>query len=317
MEVAKQQKGKKRTNQKFLLAFVFAAATVFWGIIIYVLPVVSDALTSTWILEYGTLQVTDKATCYVVRQESVCKATDSGSIQYYLEEGTMVRKGTKILDITPGSGTYTALENGIVSYYTDGKEGLFQPGSMEKLKKEELSELKDETKDTKRKSAASGETVYKLVGGDEWFLTYWIGEGDIAKYVEGNSVSVDLPLGKIRGTIYKIVDEDNGYQIILRFNRYYEDLCKIRILEDVTITTSDYEGLLLRNGSIATKDGQIGVYVKDLNGDYKFTPVSVITTDGEYSLVESGSFNQKTKDGIVKVETVEAYDEILNSPKSK
>ena len=271
MDAARNAKAAKSTKKKknILLASILAAVTIVLGIVIYVLPMVSDALTSTWVLEYGSLQVTDKATCYAVRYETPQNVTADGSIQYHIEEGTMVRRGTKILDVAPGGG-YTAQGTGIVSYYSDGKESYFTPESMVSL-----------------------------------------------KYSEGNRVTVELPLGKIKCSVYKITDVRDGYQIILRCNRYYEDFCKFRVFENTTIITSDYEGLLVRNGSITTKDGKTGVYVKNLNGEYSFTQVSVISSNGEYSLLRSGSFYEQTDEGAVRVETVDAYDEILNSPKVK
>ena len=312
-----KQEQKKKKSALYIIGFFFLVFLL--GGIIYGLPMMSDALTSTWILEYGTLQVTDEAeTCYIVRDETIYTAEHAGEIQYYFDEGAMVRKGTAILNIVSG-GPSTALGNGLVSFYFDGNESIFTPSAMEHLKKDEVSKLTEKTKDQKRETAEVGEAIYKLVNAGEWFLTYWTDEESFvrAKYEEGKRVSVELPVGTIKGSVYKAIDTGKEYQVILRFNRYYADLCKVRILEDVTVVTSDSEGLLVRNESLATKDGQVGVYVKTLNGTYEFMPVSVIDTDGEYSLLQAGSFYAETKKGKVKVETVNPYDEILNKPKSE
>jgi hypothetical protein len=52
--------------------------------------------------------------------------------------------------------------------------------------------------------------------------------------------------------------------------------------------------------------------VKDKSGEYVFKPVKIITSDGEWSLVEVSYFY--TDDGATKVETVNIYDEILKKP---
>ena len=120
----KKSKGKKKRGKSILIYLFIASVLVLAGII-YLLPTVADALTKTWVIEYGSIQVTDQVTCCFVRDETLVKAEGAGSIQYYFDEGTKVRKGTKILDITPGGGGYTALENSTVSYFSDGLEASF------------------------------------------------------------------------------------------------------------------------------------------------------------------------------------------------
>ena len=44
------------------------------------------------------------------------------------------------------------------------------------------------------------------------------------------------------------------------------------------------------NSSIATVDGQVGVYVKERTGDFTFTPIKIIASDGEDSAVSSSYF---------------------------
>ena len=56
------------------------------------------------------------------------------------------------------------------------------------------------------------------------------------------------------------------------------------------------------------------MYVKDISGEFIFTPVSVITSDGEYSLVESSYYYEQDGDKNVRVKTVDVYDEILTNP---
>jgi hypothetical protein len=130
------------------------------------------------------------------------------------------------------------------------------------------------------------------------------------KYEKGKKATLNLPLGQVDGTIYDIIDDQDQWLVILEFNKYYEEFAQIR-KADAEVVTSDYSGLIIRNESITTKDGQPGVYVKDKSGEYIFKPVKIITSDGEWSLVEVSYFYDKNGD---RVETVNIYDEILKKP---
>ena len=84
------------------LIMLFCTILVILFIIIYIFPNVTGALKKTEIIQYGSIQVTDHVTAYFVRNETVYFANKSGNINYNIEEGEMVRKGIKILDITSG-----------------------------------------------------------------------------------------------------------------------------------------------------------------------------------------------------------------------
>ena len=73
---------------------------------------------------------------------------------------------------------------------------------------------------------------------------------------------------------------------------------------------------MVRNISITSEGDQAGVYVKNVSGDFVFTPVKVIISDGEYSLVEAGFYYEKTEEGREKVSTIDVYDEILTDAQS-
>ncbi len=90
----------KKKKRRILL---FCTTLVILFIIIYVFPNVTGALKKTEIIEYGSIQVTDQVTAYFIRNEMVYFANKSGNVNYYVEEGEMVRKGVKILDISSGS----------------------------------------------------------------------------------------------------------------------------------------------------------------------------------------------------------------------
>lgn len=327
-------KEKKKKNKKWIVLFFIAVFILFT--IIYIVPSVSDVFNTTYVAEYGGIQVTDEVSCYIVRNEIVYFANRSGTIQYYLEEGTKVRKSTKILDIATGSAEYEETKytdildriqgqgitpelyvshcNGLVSYYIDGYEAMITPDTMETLSKDEVTKLDMGLENVTRKTTLANEPLFKIVDNNVWYAVCWVDDEDIIKYKKGGTVTLQLPLGDVKGTTFDIKDDNGEWMIILKFNRYYSDLPRIRKV-DANVITEDYKGLIIPNRCISSKDGKYGVYVKDVGGDFVFRPVQAITSDGEYSLVRNSYFYEDSADGAVRVKTIDVYDEILKSGK--
>ena len=320
MDEEKKTHHRKR-NAFLILYFLMIAALV--GVI-YVLPKVSDAFTPTVILEYGNMQVKDDVTCYIVRTEQVITANHTGDTAYFVDEGIKSRKGARVADVN-GVG-YFCPATGVVSYYMDGLESQYTPETMETMDLLPIPTEEDvengvnvipEPENMYRTHVNAGEPLYKVVNNDIWYAVCRVKSASIVKYQPGSKVSIVLPLDTVQGRVDRIIDKGDYWMVILKFNRYYEDMPKLRRLE-ATVITSDNSGLIVPNESLTQEEGVTGVYVKDISGNYNFTRVKVITTDGEFSLVESTSFNEKQEDGTtVKVSTVDIYDEIQRKPPSK
>ena len=110
-----------------VLVYLFIIALLTLSAIIYILPALTGVLTKTSVVEYGNLQVVDNVTCYFVRDEKVYSADSSGTIQYYYEEGALVRKGSKILELFPDNVSYIASGNSLISFHIDGLKILLHP----------------------------------------------------------------------------------------------------------------------------------------------------------------------------------------------
>lgn len=321
----------KRTKR--ILAVLFVLAVIILSIIIYAVPKVTGALTKTEILQYGNFKVTNDVTCYFVRNEKVYAAAHGGVINYYIGDGVQVKQGTRILDITPAASgeesesTYQDLItrlgnddvelssclsefNGITSYYIDGYENYFTPETMRDLHYAEVSKFSLTPVNVVRESTRKGEPLYKICDNGQWHVVCWVDSGDIPKYKVGKSVTINLPLGQVSATITDIIEDGERWLVVFQTNRYYEDFGKVRMAE-ATVVTSDYNGIIIRNESITTSNGAIGVYIKSKNGDYIFKPIKTIATDGENSLVAVSAFDD---DQGKKVNTVDIYDEILKNP---
>ena len=222
------------------------------------------------------------------------------------------RQNKSINAMSIGPENYISDFNGIVSYYIDGYESEFTPENMSLLSKKKVQNMSlEDVQNLARDTTLTQEPLYKVVDNKNWYVVFWAPKEDIVKYEKGKTVAINLPLGQVEGKVHDIKDDNEEWLVILEFNRYYEEFAQIRKI-DVEVVTSDYTGLTIRNESIASKDGQPGVYVKAKSGEYFFKPVKIITNDGEWSLVEVSYFY--TDDGATKVDTVNIYDEILKQP---
>jgi len=320
------------SNKKKVFISLYIIAVVALLIVIYAVPSLTGALTKTELLQYGSLQVTDEATCFVVRDEAVFLAGESGTINYYMEQGTQVKGGSVILDIISsdysveqseyagiitalGAGavqttTYDTANNGIVSYYVDGYESYFTPETMTDIEYADVKDRNMEVFNVTRESTMKGEPLYKICKNNVWYVTCWVNSGNVSKYEVGKNVTLMFPLGEVKAKIMDIQKEGELWQIVFETTRYYEDFPSLRKV-DATIITSDYSGIIIPNSSITSEEGNVGVYVRSRSGEYEFTPIKIITSDGTNSLAQDSYYYDAEGN---KVNTVEVYDEILKSP---
>ncbi len=303
---------KKSKTKIILLSYALVVAILFaW---IYLLPNVSEAFRKTDILNYGGIQTKDTITCYLVRTETVYNANNAGQIQYFASEGDQLRAGSKVLAIASDSIAYNAEKRGMLSYFTDGQEGFFNPETMKTLDKETVNKLEIEVKNISRETASIGEPIYKIVNSDEWYIVTWIKKETIIKYEKGRKVHINFESGSVAGSIDDIIKSNDDFMVILKFDHYSPEMAKLRKVT-AEIVIADYKGLLVANESIKTIGDKTGVYVKNVSGNFVFKPVKIITSDGTYSLVESAFFYETQGNESKKIETVDVYDEILKNGK--
>ena len=326
-------KPKKRT----ISIFILAAIALY--IVIGVIPTLTGALTRTEILEYGDLKARHEIKCWIIRSETVYSATSKGTVEYKVDEGTLLRKGAKVLGFTPAvsekeddaeqgsdqqkyikrlagsmisDSKFTAARKGIFTTMIDGYENYFTPENMEKLKYSEVKDIEEPAQNIAREKVTTGEPIYKIADNSEWFLVFWIDSGDIPNYKEGSTVKAELPEGSVSCSIKNILQEGERWRIIARSTSYYKNFVKNRMMEGYMVTT-DTRGLLVSNSALTTRNDVTGLYVKKATGEYEFVPVSTIATDGEKTLLAEDIFYDENGEGV---ETVKVYDEVLKNPEA-
>ena len=387
---------KKKKFPRRLIIPLYLLIIVLLIVIVYALPTVTGALKQTMVVEYGDLKISEKATCYIIKNETLYFANGEGRLKYVFDEGALVRGGSEVLYIEPSevdndsdlgvfedharpftsgstllnakSGsldkvladlrqqynenedisfrteidryisrlndikksegeedssegelselgvlpdTYLISKPGIISYSMDGYECEMRPYTKKLLDREKAEKIDAEVSDLSRETTRYGEPLFKIIDNSEWYAVMWIDERDLGKYSENKSVSMKLPDGDATGRVYSISESDGEIMVIMRFNAYYDSLSSLRKIQTEVIS-SDCSGLMIRNSFITSKDGQPGVYVLGVAGDSEFVPIKVKGTDGEYSIVESGSYylyDEETGESQ-RYETVGVYDEI-------
>ena len=336
----------KKIKKKTIVLFVLVLVVLYS--IIYIVPKVSGAMIPSYIAEYGQLKIYDETTAYFVRNETVYLASDTGDINYFFKEGSLVRKGGRIMDVKPNGQTgktdsegnpigpgeeyQRILENlgknavtredyrnrnvGIVSYHVDGYEKALTPKNMKKKGESFFKQLSQkDVVSLRRKHVIAGEPVFKIVDRTEWFLVCFVDAVHLERYEVGQRIKVEFEDGELDARVYRASEVGGKAKITLRTDYYYERFAETRVAE-ATLTTYDENGVIIENSSITEEKGRKGVYVKGKNGDFFFVPIKIYATDGERSLIADDFYYDTERDGEM-VMTVEVYDEILKNAESK
>ena len=302
-------KGTRRT------IFIYLLVMVLLYVAIYVVPQVSDIFVETYTAEYGTLQVTDEATCLFVRNEKVYSAKSGGSVEHVVKAGRLMRSGANIVNV--GNLAYHSDMKGIVSYYHDGLETVYTPENLTSITSSALSKEKQDSNPvvkTVSGEAVSGDAVFKIVDNQKWYLLCWLKKDAAARYGEGKNIVVDFKDGKagsestqLKMRIDSMTAQGEETLMVLSCNRHYEDFDRYRVKE-CTLIASSVSGIFLETDSIVEEDGQKGVYVVDKLGNYNFTPIRILGQDGDITVVEKNYFYDA--EGYA-VSTVQNYYTIL------
>lgn len=322
-----------KKKKKKPIIFIFLVALVVLYALIYVIPKVSTVFVTSYVAEYGQLTISDETTGYLVRKETVYTSLKSGDINPYVEEGTLVRQNTKIMQVDEGqdggiSGKYAHILDGlgekvvetkkyrskkvgIVSYYADGYEQTLRPGNLNKLTLEDFEKVSnDNIVKLSRKTVNAGEPVYKIVDRTKWYVVCYVDLDHKDRYEKGAPVRVEFEDQTCQATVYKVSEENDKAKVVLKIGEYYENYSKIRKC-NVNLVTYDDRGLLILNSSITEKDGKQGVYIKTNNDKFIFVPIQVFATNGEYSTIANGTFIDEAGEYQA---TVDLYDEVQKNP---
>ncbi|MCC5911948.1 MAG: hypothetical protein JJT76_16135 [Clostridiaceae bacterium] len=208
--------------------------------------------------------------------------------------------------------TIYSQDPGYIALGSDGLEDLLSFTSIENINPEELGTITTSQNDDKDMN------VIRIVKSHRWSIITEVKAEVIEALQEGRRMNL-RPQGESReykATVRKIIsseDEETGL-VIMDLTEFMEGIYNKRTI-NFDLIINNYEGIILPGSTIVEKEGQVGVYRVDLNGFAKFVPVRVKGSNREYSILHNGFFEGKNeKDEIVRINTINFYDEIATNP---
>ncbi|MDR1028585.1 MAG: hypothetical protein LBL63_04120 [Clostridiales Family XIII bacterium] len=228
---------------------------------------------------------------------------------------------------TAGEGAAVTPDNvspftAMVSYFADGYEKIFAPAAIETMTKASVSAVPADCVSLRRIYAGQGEPIYKLTDNNLWYMVYWIDAASFKEddpkasaadrdgYAVGKSVRVNLGSTEISAVIQSYTPEGSDMKVVLRSDMYYRDMQKYRkVIAEVVF--AEHRGLIVDEANVIVRDGAPGVFVKQINGEFKWTRVQYVKDSNGRHTVSVGTFSDE--EGKL-VRTVKYYDEILVDP---
>ena len=322
----------KKTRRLLIL---YLAVLVILYIVVFQMPKMTDKFETTQVLENGTLEVSCEAEGFIIKDEAICTADATGTIEYKVAEGTVVKKESSVASIEAAEtekesgikGKYEkVLEelkgfdllvegtkapiSGVFSLSVDGNEQFFRIDNMDKITKEDAEARDLDQLKLEREKVNHGEPIFKISSDDAWYIISWVSKEDAAKFEEGQKVRITIDDSTMDAKVRTIKRDGDFFRMVFYLNVYYEDFCSARKV-NMTVVQSNTMGVIVDNECIIEKNGQQGVYVKSKDGDIYFRPIKVKITDGKQSVIYESIY---VNDKYEQVETVRVYQEVLRHP---
>ncbi|MBQ0005684.1 MAG: hypothetical protein KBS68_07490 [Clostridiales bacterium] len=321
-------------NKRKLFIFSYLVLLAVCILIVYVFPTVKGFTESTYIVEHGSVELSQKVDAYIVRNETVYSAGKAGTVNQLAKEGELVRVGTSIVSIS-GEGkeevsdkyaqlgsnigdklvvteTGASQNAGFVCYSVDGSEGKLCYDNIEKIKKDTLIQRTGvKLLDAVSGKCAKGEPVYKIVANGDWWLVFYVSNDDAERYPVGRTVKFTMGDETVSADVIMANKGKTETKIVLSCSVMMKDYMTIR-KTDINVIAASAKGLIIKNKSIVERDNQKGVIVKTKLGKNKFVPIVIKATDGDKAAVCEDTFFDLNGN---EVKTINVYDEIVTSPK--
>ncbi len=206
----------------------------------------------------------------------------------------------------------TTRDAGYISYYVDGAEAKLSTGALDGLTEKDLKSLTGRRAvKTPDKHCGKGYPVFKVVGNSKWYLVFFVDNEDAGKYVEGETVTIDINEEPVTVTVSKTESGTRTTKVALSCKAFFDGFFEMRELS-TTVTFVSATGLVVEDSSIVeAPDGKRGVFVKNKLGEHVFKPIRAKADNGTKCVVYSDLYVDA--DGNF-VETIRTYDEIISDP---
>lgn len=218
-------------------------------------------------------------------------------------------------EINKNNIKYIANNSGIISYLIDGYENIYLAKDFENYTYENLNLESINESNIIDKNVNVGSAVFKMIDNFQWFIALKIEDiSDVTEYELGQNMTIQFENDEkeLVGTIVAINGSNDKTVIVLKLKDFLHEYYTFRFPK-VNIIKSKKEALKIPSKVIIEKDGQKGVFIKEINGIVKFRPISIISEDKNYTFIEKG--NSKGQINLLgqenAIKTVSLYDEIF------
>lgn len=212
-----------------------------------------------------------------------------------------------------GKETYIAKAPGVISSRVDGLEKQLSPSTLEKLDFSKYNEIKTKVKSVDKESVAKG---VKIVEGHIWYLAMELDKVYENEFKDKKNIEVEFQDGEfaISGKVHKLETKEKVL-LVLEFN---EGLHRVYDQRDVKVSLvkGRYSGLKVPSSSLIEKNGQRGVYIKEISGIVKFIPIRLLYKGDEYSIVneeEEGTIEYERDGEVLTVRSLQVFDEVFKN----
>lgn len=201
-------------------------------------------------------------------------------------------------------------ESGIISYYVDGYEEILTPDNLTNLEYEFIKSMDGVYNKLKYDEVIYNLPIFKITDNTAWYIVIITDYEDASTFKLDRRISVDISDTRISGEVFDKVHGESKSFIIVRTNQYVSSFNKIR-KQNLNIIKEQYEGLKIYKDCIIEKDGQLGVFVLNVNRKAVFKPIKVLGYNDEFAVIQSNFYDVKDGESTKRIYTVKLYDEIL------
>jgi hypothetical protein len=207
----------------------------------------------------------------------------------------------------------SASEAGVLCLSYDGLEEQYHPEMAAEVTKKEIGNAKTEYI-SKAKNVAEGDTLFKIVKSNQWYIVAYLPNTATATWKQGNYVMLNAMTEEdnfqLRSTIESMEVGDKETKVVLSCYAHME-----QFIEDRTVSFSPdseiVEGLKIPNDAIVEKSlikiprtcltesmGNDGVLI--VSGEKtKFTDLTIVTGDEDAVYIEPDGAGVKMGDTIL------------------
>lgn len=150
---------KELFSRKWIVAFlVYIGLIAICCIAVYAVPSVKGILERTYIAEYGTVDVKDEVSAFIVRDETVYVARRASSIKRLAEADKLIKAGTQVIELTPS-------DDAEAEAAAEAEAQTEAEAAKEAEQKDKKSEKDKAAGDDKTEAEAAEETVEDIEDG--------------------------------------------------------------------------------------------------------------------------------------------------------